>query len=44
MTAAMTATVNMAAGITMACRRHHRRRGGLPVSGGGRFGACMGRI
>src|ERR1700758_3770076 len=34
--AAMTATVARAAGITMACRRHQRRCGGVRASGGGR--------
>ena len=35
----MTATVNRAAGITMAFRRHHRRRGGVRVSTGSPYAA-----
>jgi hypothetical protein len=37
--AAMTATVNRAAGITMALRRHHRRPGGVGVSTGSPYAA-----
>src|SRR5271163_3976294 len=39
MAAAMTATVNTAAGITMAFRSHHGRRGGGRVSTGSRYAA-----
>jgi hypothetical protein len=52
--AAMTATVNRAAGITMAFRRRHRRRGGVRVSTGspyavscctdGQTGYCPGQL